>query len=219
VPDSLYLVGDATPGGWSNPVPIQSQHFTKIDATTFEIVVQMTGGKQYLFLPKNGDWSHKYNPPNSGSNPGGDIFQPDAGGNNMIGPANDGLYQITVDFVKGKYTVAAISGLNPIPPNLYIVGDATAGQWNNPVPVPTQQFKQISNGEFQISIPLTSGKSYLFLPVNGDWSHKYGGTSATGGAVLADSGVPNSNTPAPATTGTYLIYVNFFTLQYTLTKQ
>jgi len=137
----------------------------------------------------------------------------------MIGPANGGLYQITVDFIKGKYTVTPITGLNPIPANLFIVGDATAGQWSNPVPLPTQQFKQLSNGEFQISIPLTTAKSYLFLPVNGDWSHKYGGASATGGDLLADSSVPSSNTPAPATTGNYLLYVNFFTLKYTVTKQ
>jgi hypothetical protein len=67
--------------------------------------------------------------------------------------------------------------------------------------------------------PLTAGKGYVFLPLNGDWSKKFGGTSATGGTILADGAVPSSNTPSPAVTGTYLIDVNFLTGKYTLTKQ
>jgi hypothetical protein len=98
------------------------------------------------------------------------------------------------------------------------VGDATAGGWNNPVPTPSQQFTQTGSAEFQITIPLTSGKSYLFLPLNGDWGHKYGGatdgTAITGGTLLADGAVPGSNTPAPATSGSYTITVNFITMTY-----
>lgn len=213
VPDSLYLVGDATPGGWSNPVPTPSQKFTRIDDNTFGIVINMTGGKQFLLLPVNGSWAHKYAITGAG-NPSGGTFVPDAP-NNMTGPTTSGLYQIIVDFVKGTYTITpAVAGA--IPSNLYIVGDATAGGWNNPVPTPSQQFKQVSSGEFVITLPLTGGKSYLFLPVNGSWSHKYGGASKTGGALLADNNVPGSNTPAPDQNGTYTIDVNFFSLQYTV---
>lgn len=50
----------------------------------------------------------------------------------------------------------------------------------------------------------------------GLWSHKYGGASATGGALLADGAVPGSNTPAPATSGMYQIVVNFQTGTYTV---
>jgi hypothetical protein len=213
VPAALFLVGDATGGGWNNPVPVPTQQFTPIDPNTFGIVVQLIGGKQFLILPVNGDWSHKYAVTGT-PNPAGGAFVPDAP-NNMAGPVASGLYKIVVDFVKGTYTItAALAG--DIPTNLYLVGDATAGGWNNPVPVPSQQFTQLSSGEFKISIALTTGKSYLWLPVNGDWTHKYGGASATGGAVLADSQVPGSNTPAPATSGTYTIDVNFFSKQYTV---
>jgi hypothetical protein len=103
-----------------------------------------------------------------------------------------------------------------IPSNLYIVGDATAGAWNNPVPTPSQQFTQISSGEFVITLPMTGGKSYLFLPVNGSWSHKYGGASKTGGSLLADNAIPSTNTPAPDVSGSYTIDVNFFSGQYTV---
>jgi hypothetical protein len=211
VPANLYIVGDATAGGWNNPVPVPSQQFTKIDNYSFGIVVNLTGGKSYLFLPVNGDWSHKYGGSTDGTSSSGVLLADGAvPGSNTPAPASSGLYSIVVNFATNSYTVT------PVPSNLYIVGDATAGGWNNPVPVPSQQFTQTSTGIFQISIPLTSGKSYLFLPVNGDWSHKYGGTSATGGTLLADGAVPGSNTPAPSTSGTYTITVNFVTQTYTV---
>jgi hypothetical protein len=213
VPAALFLVGDATTGGWNNPVPVPTQQFTQIDPNTFGIVTQLTGGKQFLILPVNGDWSHKYAITGAGD-PAGGAFVPDAA-NNMVGPTTTGLYKIIVDFVKGTYTITPSNGLE-VPPNLYIVGDATAGGWNNPVPTPSQQFTQLTSGEFSITINLTSGASYLFLPLNGDWGHKYGGNSATGGALLSDGAVPGSNTPAPSTTGSYKVYVNFFTKQYTV---
>src|SRR6185295_961326 len=111
----------------------------------------------------------------------------------------------------------SLTTFTPVPSTLYIVGDATAGGWTNPVPVPSQQFSRINAVSYGIVINLTAGKSYLFLPVNGDWTHKYGGSSATGGALLADGAVPGSNTPAPAATGTYQIVVNFQTGTYTVT--
>jgi hypothetical protein len=221
VPANLYIVGNATPGGethgWDNPVPVPDQQFTRIDANTFGIVLQLIGGKQFLLLPKNGDWSHKYAISGTGD-PAGGAFEPDAA-NNMVGPATDGLYKIIVDFVKGTYTITpAVAGAIPV--NLFIVGDATPGGdahgWDNPVPVPSQQFTRISSGEYTLTISLFGGKGYLFLPVNGDWTHKYGGASKTGGALLADNAVPSSNTPSPDVSGTYTIDVNFFSGQYTV---
>jgi len=213
MPSNLYIVGDATAGGWNNPVPVPSQQFTKIDNFSFGIVVNLTAGKSYLFLPVNGDWSHKYGGSTDGtSSPGTLLADGAVPGSNTPAPSTSGLYSITVNFATNTYTVT------PVPSNLYIVGDATAGGWNNPVPVPSQQFTQTSTGVFQISIPLTAGKSYLFLPVNGDWSHKYGGatdgTATNGDVLLADGAVPGSNTPAPAASGTYTITVNFITMTY-----
>lgn len=217
IPTNLYIVGDATDGGWNNPVPVPSQQFTQIDAASFGIIVNLTAGKSYLFLPLNGDWGHKY----GGSSATGGTLLADGAvpGSNTPAPSTSGLYQIIVNFVTGTYTVTPFTGVTPVPTNLFIVGDATAGAWNNPVPTPSQQFTRVSLTDFQITIPLTAGKGYLFLPVNGDWTHKYGGSNATSGTILYDGAVPSSNTPAPAVTGTYLIDVNFATGVYTLTKQ
>jgi hypothetical protein len=220
VPPNLYIVGDATAGGWNNPVPTPSQQFTRIDPTTFAIVIDLTAAKSYLFLPLNGDWTHKYGGATDGTAFGGGALLADGAvpGSNTPAPATSGLYKIVVNFATNSYTVTSYSG----PSNLYIVGDATAGGWNNPVPTPSQQFTQTGAAEFQITMPLTSGKSYLFLPVNGDWSHKYGGATDgvnSAGALLADGDVPGSNTPAPGTSGNYLIDVNFVNMTYKLTPQ
>ena len=213
VPTNLYIVGDATAGGWSNPVPVPDQQFTKIDSYTFGIITNLTAGKSYLFLPVNGDWGSKYGGATDGVSAPGTLLQDGAvPGSNTPAPSASGLYSIVVNFATNTYTVM------PVPSNLFIVGDATPGGWSNPVPVPSQQFTQTSTGVFQISVPLASGKSYLFLPVNGDWSYKYGGatdgTSANGGTLLAGGNVPGSNTPAPSASGTYTITVNFLSQTY-----
>jgi starch-binding outer membrane protein SusE/F len=106
----LYLVGDATPGAWSNPVPLPSQEFTKVSNTLYQITIPLTGGKHFLFLPLNGDWGNKYAAHDGGTQPhdGGDFGY--NGGNSfynadMPGPDANGTYKITVDFQLGKYTI------------------------------------------------------------------------------------------------------------------
>lgn len=56
----LYLVGDASQGGWNNPVPVPTQEFSKLDSVTYGGIFDLIGGKQYLALPVNGDWTHKF---------------------------------------------------------------------------------------------------------------------------------------------------------------
>ena len=104
----LFLVGDATQGGWNNPVPTPAQEFTKKDALHFEITVALNGGKEYLFLPLNGDWGHKFACKKKAdqSATGGD-FGYDFG-DNFPGPAASGNYKIEVDFQRGKYTVTKL---------------------------------------------------------------------------------------------------------------
>src|SRR5665647_448359 len=217
IPGNLYIVGDATPGGWANPVPIPSQQFTRIDAVSYGIIVDLTAGKSYVLLPVNGDWTHKYG---GTSATGGTLLADNAvPGSNTPAPATSGTYQIIVNFQTGTYTVTPYTGALPVPTDLFIVGDATPGGWTNPVPTPSQQFTRVNLTNFQLTVNLSSAGSYLFLPVNGDWAHKYGGMSATGGSILYDGAVPGSNTPGPAVTGNYLIDVNFATGKYTLTKQ
>lgn len=105
----LFLVGDATNGGWNNPVPVPTQKFTRTSSVTYEITLPLVGGKQYLMLPKNGDWGNKYAVANNtiaGLNGGGDF-----GANqndNFPGPLASGMYKIVVNFQTGKFTVTLL---------------------------------------------------------------------------------------------------------------
>ena len=102
---ALFIVGNATPGGWTNPVPVPSQQFTRVSETLYEITIAMVGGGAYLLIPTNGQWA-KYSVNDNtipGIAEGGDFFR--EGGKDIPGPAAAGTYKITVDFQRGKFTV------------------------------------------------------------------------------------------------------------------
>jgi starch-binding outer membrane protein SusE/F len=213
----LFLVGDASQGGWNNPVPVPTQEFAQLDETTYAGVFNLVGGKNYLVLPLNGDWGHKFSI--------ADGSLPSAAGDfgydlptNFNGPATSGWYIIKLDFQKGKYAVTPYTGT--LPTNLFMVGDATAGGWTNPVPVPTQQLVRSNSSVFKTNVlPLTGGKEFLLLPVNGDWSNKYSlqDNSLPGISTGGDFGynLPQ-NFKGPATTGNYTVTVNFVTGKFTI---
>ena len=227
----LFIVGAATQGGWNNPVPTPSQEFARLNETTWAGVFQLNGGEQYLLLPLNGDWGNKFSV-GSTSLPG-----LSAGGNfgfnlsdNFPAPSSSGMYTITVDFQTGKFKVTPYTGT--LPTNLYMVGGATPGGWNNPVPVPSQQLTRLNSAQWQITIALTAGEKYLFLPVNGSWDNKYGVPNAgatgvgNGSEIVFNAGA--QDIPAPTVTGNYKILVNFASLgtipnfptgQFTAVKQ
>jgi hypothetical protein len=105
----LYIVGNATPGGWNNPVPTPTQEFTKVSNTEYTITLPLNGaGNYYLFLPENGSWSSKFAVPDnsvSGVSNGGEFRFFSSGGQDIPAPAAPGNYRITVDFQKGLFTV------------------------------------------------------------------------------------------------------------------
>lgn len=108
----------------------------------------------------------------------------------------------------------------PASKSLFLVGSATAGGWNNPVPVPTQQFTRVDSVTYQGKFYLIGGQQYLALPVNGDWSNKYSvaNNNAFGLAKGGDFGFNLSdNFPGPAVTGIYIIRFDFQAGKFTVT--
>ena len=211
--NKLFLVGDASQGGWSNPVPVPTQEFAQIDETTYGGVFQLIGNKQYLVLPLNGDWGHKYSVSNSAVPSAGGDFGFDLP-TNFNGPATDGWYKIVLDFQSGKFTVTPYTGV--LPTNLFMVGDATAGGWNNPVPVPSQQLTRLNSSVWTITLPVVANKQFLLLPVNGDWTHKYAVASGTVPATGGDFGYDlPTNFNGPTTAGNHTFMFNFVTGKYT----
>lgn len=220
----LFIVGSATVGGWNNPVPVPTQQFEMVDSVDYAGVFNLTGGQQYLILPVNGDWTNKYAIANGNIPATGGAFGYNGGDNtyntNFNGPATSGLYEIWVNFQAGTFTVTPYN--NFLPDSVYIVGGATAGGWNNPVPEPSQVLTQINSTQWQITIPLSGGQQYLLLPVNGDWTNKFavanGNVPASGGAFgyNGGNGTFNTNFNGPANSGTYTLTADFLTYTYTL---
>lgn len=218
----LFIVGSATQGGWTNPVPVPSQELTRIDETTFGGIFQLNGASEYLLLPENGNWDKKYSVTdntvpglNEGGNFGYGLPQ------NFPGPTAAGWYKIMVDFQAGKFTVTSFTQQHGLPSALFIVGNATPGDWSNPVPVPAQQFTRINSTRFELaSLALVNNKEYLLLPENGNWGKKFGVVDNTAANIkLGGTLVPEGqNFPSPETAGNYKITVDFINNSYTLTK-
>lgn len=137
----------------------------------------------------------------------------------------NGAVPIVSNILKFTVTPYAIPPKVPIPSGgvLYLVGSATAGGWNNPVPTPSQQFTQVSTTLYTITVPLIGGQEYLFLPLNGNWGHKFACNKTTlppSGETGGDFGYDwNDNFPGPAASGTYKIDVDFQRGKFTVTKQ
>jgi hypothetical protein len=114
----------------------------------------------------------------------------------------------------------------PAAGQLFIIGDATASaNYNQPVAVPSQQFDQIDSVTYGGVFYLNAGGHYDFLPVNGSWSQKYtvpdnslSGLSGGGSFQFYDVGVGGGqDMPAPATSGWYVIIVDFQAGKFTVT--
>lgn len=104
----LYLVGSASPGGWSNPVPSPSQKFTQVSPTLYELTVNVVGGGSYLFLPVNGSWADKYGFDGSNNANNVDADNLRRGGGDMLAPAVSGNYKMVVDFQRGRFTLTKL---------------------------------------------------------------------------------------------------------------
>lgn len=110
--------------------------------------------------------------------------------------------------------------LPPASNELYIVGSATKGGWDNPVPVPTQKLTTVKKGLYEITLPINGGESFLLLPVNGSWDIKYGGANKDNNSNNVDGDaikLGGSDLKAPVT-GTYKLTIDFKLGKYTFTK-
>lgn len=176
---ALYLVGNATAGGWDNPVSA-AQKFTTIDSVTYEGTFYLNGGKQYLMLPVDGNWDHKYAVANNtiaGLSEGGS-FGYDLN-DNFPAPAKTGTYKIRVDFQRGLFSVTQVKLYDLY----YVPGDYQG--WN-PGGAPAAG-SPANDGKHETYINFPSGGSYKFkLTSQPDWNGTNYGDG--GGGTLSTSG-------------------------------
>lgn len=112
----------------------------------------------------------------------------------------------------------------PIPTqgNLWVIGDAFASGWNNPLPSPfvtTQKFTQVSPTLYELVVAFKGGGYYKMLQDNGVWGTQYHMVAgdATGGTFEKKDADPAFVGPAAA--GNYKIVVDFQAGTFTVTKQ
>lgn len=104
---TLWMVGDAAPSGWSNPLPAPydvNQQFTRVSETLYELVVTLPGNGGYKLIQEQGVWNSQYHMLAGGTWEGGDFEKKDSDPQ-FPGPPSSGSYKITVDFQRGKFTV------------------------------------------------------------------------------------------------------------------
>ncbi|HEX2847271.1 MAG TPA: SusE domain-containing protein [Chitinophagaceae bacterium] len=113
----------------------------------------------------------------------------------------------------------------PASGKLYITGSATPASWQCGCPADvapaSQTFTQVSPTLYELpNITLTGGGSYLFLPVYGSWSAKYGfnGSNNENNVNGDDFKAEGGDMKAPDATGNYKIVVDFQRGKFTVTK-
>lgn len=106
LPQTLYILGDGTVGGWNNAPPA-AQQFTRLNSCEYEITVPFVPGKYYKFISSFGNWQ-----PQFGAILTGGIFGSNYGGGSdpdaVPTPAVAGDYKIVVNFLLGTYTVTRV---------------------------------------------------------------------------------------------------------------
>lgn len=105
----LWIVGDASPNGWANPLQSAyktSHKFTRLSKTKYELTIALPGGGGYKLIQKDGDWALQYHM-TVGTWAGGEFEKKDSDPQ-FPGPPAAGSYKITVDFQLGTFSVVKI---------------------------------------------------------------------------------------------------------------
>ncbi|RYY47205.1 MAG: hypothetical protein EOO06_12880 [Chitinophagaceae bacterium] len=222
--NKLWANGAALPWSWTGAPPTPQSEFSRLNEETWGGVFNFNANEQFLVLSQNGGsnpYDQKYGVasnqvPDITSGGAFGYYPPGTGGDNFKSPASGGWYKMIMDFQSGLFTISNFG--NPLPQELYILGDATTGGWNNAPPAP-QKFTRINSVEYELTIALTPGKYYKFISNYGNWQPQFGGNSATGTTLSANYGSSSDPdaVPTPAAAGNYKINVNFASNTYKVT--
>ena len=177
-PESVGIIGDATPGGWD-----EDTDMTDAGNGVYTLTTELTDGA--VKFRANGNWDLNW---------GGDEFPSGTavvGGNDIMVTA--GTYKITLDIINLTYSFVADTGLSAIG----LIGSGAPGGWD----APDGDFNLTLNedsGTWSAVVGLTDGE--VKFRANDAWDLSWGGTDFPSGTATSDNG-PN----IPTTAGIYVV--------------
>lgn len=105
----LWILGDATLNGWSNPLPPPydvAQKFTRISVTKYTLDVNFNATGGYKLIQAQGVWATQYHALDGTAKFSGDFEKRDA--DPQFPSPGAGLHRVEVNFQTGKYTVTKL---------------------------------------------------------------------------------------------------------------
>jgi len=116
----------------------------------------------------------------------------------------------------------------PANDELWLVGGASPGGWNNPLQTPfitTQKLTRVSRTRYELVVNLNANDGYLLLPAMGSWATKYcledgvdrGATTAGGEFVFKGGGGQDFLSPTPG--GTFKLSFDFQLGRFSVVRQ
>lgn len=132
------------------------------------------------------------------------------------------LYSNVLHFTVTPYAIPP-KVVPPASGELWIVGNAVAGGWTNPLVAPynvSQKFERKSETLYELTVQFLGGGGYKLIQINGDWEQQYhalDGTVVTGGDFEKKNSDPQF--PGPAAAGTYKVTIDFQRGKYTVVAQ
>lgn len=116
----------------------------------------------------------------------------------------------------------------PINNEIWLVGGASEGNWNNPLAEPyltNQKFTKVTETQYELITTLKANDGFLVLPVMGSWSTKYcledgvdrAGTVSGGAFVFKGGGGQDFLSPTPG--GTFKLTFDFQLGRFTVVRQ
>ena len=145
-PDTLYIIGNATLGGWQNPLmefDRINQQFERISDSEFSLNIFLTGDSSYKLIARNGDWTYNWgiavdNDPNMTL--GGKLIY-GASSKNILAPQISGIYTINVNFATGVYSLISVLPVNITSFSTIAKKNAVIMNWNTSTELNTSSFE------------------------------------------------------------------------------
>ncbi len=215
--DSWGVIGDATPGGWSNDtnmtagtIDVNSATWTITDLPLYE------GGYKFRY---NDTWTYEFNEGEKAfTNLGGTEEELTPGGANLsVTAETQGIYTLTLKYTFGSgfsLTAEKTGDVTPVgyPDSLFLVGNFNNWEIDNVLHTANR-----GNGVYEGYLNLTADNEIKAVSVRGSWDENWGqgadnGTLSKGGANIVAGDQPGWNGD-----GFYQLKFNLADMSFVLT--